>query len=122
LHREVSADLEFGIAWTGLAPIVTNVGAKYTVYIQRIIVNVRVNAAQTITFQDTAASPKIIALVPSSPGVGPLTFNFGDEGVPLTEGKNLDAVVSGAGLAGDISIKAYARIAEGHAAIAITDL
>ncbi len=83
--------------------------AKYTVYVQRIIVNVITDNAATLTFQDDAGTPVVIAKTKASPGIGPITFDFGDEGRPLTEGKTFTLKNSAAGLAADITWEGYMK-------------
>jgi hypothetical protein len=109
-YRDVGRSLRFLAAYTGTAPYLTCPGAKYTIFIQKIILLVTTDAAQSLTFRDTATTPVVIAVVPASPGVGVITFDFGDDGIPLTEGKNFDIVPSAAGLAGWVNVEAYARI------------
>ena len=81
----------------------------HTLYVQRIKVSVTTDAAQSWTFQDDNSSARVIAVTPTSPGVGMLEWDFGAEGVPLTEAKNLDISVSGAGLAGIVMLEAYLK-------------
>lgn len=83
--------------------------AKYTVYVQEVLIDVTTDAARTVTIRDTNSSPKVIGSLPASPGVGPQRFDFGDDGVPLTEGKDLSIVLSAAGLAFNISVYAYLK-------------
>jgi hypothetical protein len=67
--------------------------------------------AQTITFQDDAGTPVPIAKTVASPTQGEsYIFDFGPEGIPLTAGKNLDMVLSAAGLAGSIHIEGYQKL------------
>lgn len=86
--------------------------ANYTVYIQAIVVNITTDAAQTLTFQDTANTPVVIVKTRSSPGLGPVdeSVDFGPEGKALTESKGLDMVISGAGLGASIKVIAYRKL------------
>jgi len=83
--------------------------AKYTVFVQKIIITVTTDAAQTFTAQDTNGTPKVIAEAAANPGEGQLIFEWGDEGEPLTEGKGLDFVQSAAGLGYNYDVYAYRR-------------
>ena len=80
-----------------------------TIYVQRILVNVITDNAATLTFQDTAGTPIVIAGTKASPGIGPILFDFGDRGRALTEGKALTLKNSAAGLAADITVQMYRR-------------
>ena len=86
--------------------------ANHTVYVRAIVVNVTTDAAQTLTFRDTASTPIVIAKTRSSPGLGPVdeSVDFGPEGKKLTEGKGLDIVISGAGLAAAIKVIAHYKL------------
>lgn len=81
----------------------------YTLYIQKITVNVITDNAATLQFKDTAGTPVVIAGTKASPGIGPILFDFGDEGRALTEAKNFTLANSAAGLAADIHWEGYER-------------
>jgi len=84
---------------------------NHSVFVQRIIFNVTVSTAATLTFQDDAGTPVPIAASPGTPGLGiEIVADFGPQGIQLTRGKNLDIVISAAGLAGQINIEAYERL------------
>jgi hypothetical protein len=81
--------------------------AKNTIFVQRIAVHVRTAAAQALTFQDNNGTPKVIAVLPASATAGDLHVLLDDDdGVPLTEGKQLD-LTGVAGVAATIMITAY---------------
>lgn len=78
------------------------------IYVQTITVAITTLGAQTITFQDTAGTPVVIAVIPASQAVGaPVRFDFGARGIALTAGKNL-SIVGSAAPAYSYSIEAYA--------------
>lgn len=92
-----------------LAPACTG-KAGHTLYIQRIAVHLTTTAAQSLTFQDTAGTPIVLAKLPNSATVGDQHILLdSDEGVPCTEGKSLDMVASAAGLAGSVWIEGYLK-------------
>lgn len=96
--------------------VITAKNANWTIHVQRITLSVTTDAAQSLTFQDDAGSPVVIAKSAASPGLGvEMVADFGPEGFPLTKGKNLDIVISGAGLACQISIEAYQRLTKSNA-------
>lgn len=81
--------------------------AGYTTYVQRIVVNVITDNAATLQFKDDAGTPVVIAGTKASPGIGPITFEFGPEGRAITAGKTLTLANSAAGLAADIHWEGY---------------
>lgn len=83
--------------------------ASHTIYIQKIIVTVTTDAAQALTFQDSASTPKVIAYIAASPGLVVKSFDFGDYGTALGEGKNFIANVAAAGLAANILWEGYLK-------------
>ena len=81
----------------------------HTIYVQKIVVNTSTDNAATLTFQDNTSTPVVIAKTKASPGLGSQVVLDSDEGIPLTEAKNLDVVASAAGLAGSYSVTAYLK-------------
>lgn len=81
--------------------------ANYTIYVQKIFVKISTSAAQAITFEDSNSSQKYVAKIPSAPGVDTQwTFDFGEEGEPLTSAKSLMMDMT-AGNAGHVEVLAY---------------
>lgn len=92
-------------AGTGAVKIATK-GAKFILCIQKIVLAVTTdNAAQQI-FQSTT---KVLATSKISPGVGPITWDFGHEGIELAAGESLLHDMSAAGMAGSVTITAYEK-------------
>ena len=81
----------------------------YTIFVQRITVNVITDNAATLNFQDDASTPIVIAKTKASPGIGPILFEFGDEGRALTEAKDFELGNSAAGLAADVHWEGYQK-------------
>ncbi len=81
--------------------------AKETLYINKINVAVTTSAAQALTIRDT--SGRVAAVVVASAPVGPVSFDFGPDGFPLTEGAGLEVVGGGTGIAGSYTILGYRR-------------
>ena len=112
-YRRVYQDASVsGIVATGSAGADNIIAVKsslYTIYVQKITVNIKTSAAQTINFQDDAGTPVVAAHVEASAAEGVVrTFDFGAKGFALTVGKNLD--ISGtAGPAYSYSVEAYQR-------------
>lgn len=88
--------------------LVTVRNANYTLYIQRITYVPTTVAAQAITVKDSAGTPVLVALIPASQAT-PYVAEFGVEGLPLTEGKNLTAANT-AGPGGRFKIECYAKL------------
>lgn len=109
-YRDASGTLTFAATDT-TTTLETAKSTAYTIFIQHITVYIKTDAAQTITFNDSAASPLELAKTDSSPGAGTIyQFPFPGHGFPLTLGKNLVATFSAAGLAGNIEWVGYQRI------------
>ena len=99
------------------ANVIVPKSASHTIFIQRILFNCTTDAAQTLTFQDGAGTPIVIGKSAASPGLGiEIVGDYGPKGKALTEGEELDIVISAAGLAGQINIEAYQRLTATSAA------
>lgn len=107
VFQNVSTELFIGAADTTKNDVILG-KAGYTIYVRRIFVAITTSAAQAWTFQDDNGTPKVIAVLPASASVGPHEFDFGEDGVPLTEAKNLDISLA-AGAAGRVVIEAYRK-------------
>lgn len=93
---------------TALALVAAKAGE--TVFVQKVVIVVTTDHAATQTFQDTASTPLVAAKTTASPGVAKqFTFDWGTEGLRLTEGKGLDLKNSAAGLAYSYTFEAYRR-------------
>ena len=115
-YEDISGDLAVAAA-TGDSTLVTVRNTSHTVYVQRIIFYVTTDAAQSMSFEDSNSTPKQVANIPASPGDDTRwDFDFGEEGIPLTEGKNFLMNVSAAGLAGNLKWYGYQRITAAVAA------
>lgn len=105
----LSATARVLVGVNGVVPLSSANLLAGTIYIQRIQVNIITDAAQSLTLQDDAGTPVVIAGVKASPGVGPITFDFGPEGRALTQAKEFELKNSAAGLAADITWTGYWR-------------
>jgi hypothetical protein len=109
-----------------LAAIITVRNAFYQLYIQKVTLSPTTYAAQTLTFQDTAGTPVKLGLI-SVPATAPTTggqsaqylIDFGPRGFAMTLGKNLDIIVSAAGIGGLLHIEAYQKL--GSTAVSIAN-
>ena len=106
--KDISGTLVLAAA-DGDATLVTCPSAYHSIFIQKITLNVTTDAAQSASFEDSAATPIKLANLVASPGLGHQEFDFGPEGRQLTEGKNFLLNVSAAGLAMGINWTGYAR-------------
>lgn len=92
----------------GLALVAAKTGE--TIFVQKIVLVVTTDNAATQTFQDTDSSAKVAAKTTASPGVAhQFTFDWGAEGLRLTESKGLELKSSAAGLAYSYTVEAYRR-------------
>ncbi len=86
--------------------LITAVDSSHTIYVQRVIVYITTDAAQSISFEDSTGVK--ICKVSTSPGVDTRwDFYFGPKGRPLTAGANFVMNVSAAGLAGHVEWQCY---------------
>lgn len=109
VYPAADGNLHFAAAQT-TATIETVKSASHQIFVKRITVWIKTDAAQSITFQDDNASPVIVCKVPASPGVDTRwDFDFAGTGVPLTLGKSLTATFSAAGLAGHMQWEGFQK-------------
>lgn len=83
--------------------------AAYSIFIQKLRVNITTDAAQSASFEDTASTPLKIANIVASPGLGFQSWDYGPQGIQLSEGKNFNLNVSAAGLAMRVEWEGYMR-------------
>lgn len=111
--RRIFSDISGSLTATTTTDDTTLVAAKasHTIYIQRIIAYITTDAAQSWAFEDNNGTAKSVAKVTTSPGVDTRwDFDFGDTGIPLTEGKAFVLNVSAVGLAGTIQWSGYRKL------------
>lgn len=83
---------------------------NFTLYVQKITVSPITGAAQNLTFQDNAGTPVKIGVYTGTVGnTTPVVWDFGPHGTALTVSKELDIVISAAGLAARIHFEGYMR-------------
>lgn len=93
------------------APFISVKNANYTLYIQKIVVDVSTINAATLTFQDTAGTPVVCGKLAGSAALGQqIVLDGGGIGIPLTQGKNLSIIASAAGIAGSVVVECYQRM------------
>ena len=105
--RLLSIDSTIGATDAGKNDIIL-VKANHTIYVRLITYETITVAAQVVTFQDDDGTPMKIATIPASQAT-PVTFDFGDFGTPLTQGKNLD-ISNTAGPAARIHVEGYQKL------------
>lgn len=112
LSREQNVSLSYPfLAATDYSTASTKITGKtgWTIYIQRILLSVTTDNAAVQTFQDSAGTPVELAKSKVSPGLGPIEWEFGEEGLALTEAKSFQHKMSAAGMAGTVTVQAYMR-------------
>lgn len=82
---------------------------NYTIHVTHISISVTTTAAQSIDIQDGASTPIEVLGLPASVAEGCYVWSFGEEGIPLTEGKNLTITTSAAGVACYVHVEGYYR-------------
>lgn len=110
-NRDVSTSYVFTAADDySITPrtVITGI-AGFQIVVQRLLLNVTTDNAATQTWQDNTGTPIPFAGSKASPGVGPITFDFGEDGYVLADGKSLMHKMSAAGMAGAVAIQAYLR-------------
>lgn len=109
-HQNVSVSYTV-LAGTDYSTAQSKITGKvgWTIYVLRILVAVTTDNAATQTFQDSAGTPILLATTKASPGLGPISFDFGDEGFALTEGKDFQHKMSAAGMAASVTVEAYMK-------------
>lgn len=114
--KPFSVDVTLIATSDGAANVLVAALAAHTIFVTRIDIAVTTDNAATLTFQDSASTPIVIAKTKASPGLGPINFVFGEDGTALTEAKSLDLNISAAGLAGRIHVEGYIRATSARAA------
>ena len=95
---------------TTVADLIAVKSTSHTIFVQKVTIGVTTSAAQNWTLQDDATTPIVLAVLPNSASVAPHEWDFGARGFACTEAKNLDLVVSSAGVAGSVTIEAYQKL------------
>lgn len=106
-NQQFYVDVDVAVADSATKAAVVAARINHTLYVQKITVSVLTDAAQSLIFQDNAGTPVLIAKTKASPGLGPITFDFGPHGTALTQDKQLDIAISGAGLVARVHIEGY---------------
>lgn len=106
---DLSLSRQIAAATTTITDLIAVKNAAYSIFVQQIIVTITTDAAQSLTLQDDASTPLVLAEIPTSPGEGRFEYDYGPVGRQLTEGKNLDCVLSAAGLVGSVQIIGYQK-------------
>jgi hypothetical protein len=112
--RDISGTRRIGASDTGTLALVAAI-PKHTIYIQRIYVAVTtVTASETWTCQDGAGF--VVAPPIDAGDVAQFPFEFGAQGVPLTEESAFNVVIAGAtGADGSLTWEGYAKLTLGAA-------
>ena len=115
-YQDASTELTV-TASTGDTVLITVRSSSHTIFVQRIIGYITTDAAQSMAFEDTATTPVKIFEITTSPGDETRwDCDYGDEGLPLTAGKDFNMNVSAAGLAGSVKVYAYQKLTAAVAA------
>lgn len=108
-YQGFAADVTILAAADPSATLVTCPSTAHTIFVTSISLSVTTDHAATQVIEDSAGTPVVIAKSKASPGLGPIEWAFGEDGTPLTEGKNLVLAASGAGLGARLHIEGYIK-------------
>lgn len=110
-YGSISGSYHVATTDTGTIALVTAI-LKHTIYIQKIHVEVTtLTASELWSFQDGAGTPIPIVPSVSAAAIAHFDFDFGAIGVPCTEAKAFNLVVSAAtGAAGWCSWEGYKQL------------
>ena len=119
-HKNVSTSYSFVAAtdWAGgnrstkITAPTPQTNMLYQIMIQKVTLSVTTDNAATQTLQSSNGTPVPVTRSKASPGLGPITWDFGTEGFALAAGENLVHEMSAAGMAGTVAIQAYARLVQ----------
>jgi hypothetical protein len=97
---------------SGLSGVQTLASVKTsdTLYLQKIHIEVTTGvASKTWTVQDSANTPVVFVPAVDASAVAHFDFDFGPQGIPATEAKNLTLSISAAGSVGWVTWEAYIK-------------
>lgn len=108
-HKTCHGSLHFTTT-TDDTTLVTAASTTQQIHINRVIISIKTDAAQSLTFEDSNSSAVYVCKVTTSPGADTRwDFDFGEKGVPLTAGKNFVMNASAVGLAGHVEWQGYRK-------------
>lgn len=107
-HQNVSGSLPIAAATTTQTLKAVR-DSKHTIFVQRLTWAITTASAKTWTFRDSAGTPVPIMHAIPTDTVLHDSQDFGPDGVALTEGKDLQLLISAAGAAGVVTWEAYQR-------------
>lgn len=107
--QNASGALNVTAAMTGAQTLFT-VKTSDTLYLQKVHFEVTTGvASKTWTIQDSNGTPVVFIPAVDASAVAHFDFDFGPEGVPATEAKNLVLSISAAGSVGWVTWEAYIK-------------
>lgn len=113
LERQYNTDVSArGRVLAATAGPLTAIALKvgWTINVQRVHIHITTSAAATAKFADDNGTPVIVGISDSSPLVdSEFHWDFGPQGISLTEAKNLILTLSTTGLAFSWYVEAYMK-------------
>jgi hypothetical protein len=109
-------DYDLATGTDGTVLLLAAKSANHRIIISHIIVAVTTYSNKTLSFEDSASTPvkvgffNIPSTANSTPGLQEFVINFIGAGSPLTVGKNLNLVLSAAGVGARVHIEGYHRL------------
>lgn len=108
-YQDASGSLNVTSGLTGVQTLAT-VKTSDTLYVQKVHFEITTgSAAKTWTIQDSNGSPVVFIPAVDASTVAHFDFDFGPNGVPATEAKNLTLSISAAGAVGWVTWEAYIK-------------
>lgn len=109
-YQNISGTLNVAAATTTTTLVTGRTDLNETIFLQKVHVEITTGSSgKTWTFQDSNGTP--VVLVPSiaTDSVAHFDFDFGPNGIPCTQGKNLVLSISAAGAVGWVSWEGYQK-------------
>lgn len=109
-YQDASGSAPVAVLESGNNTLVTAKNANTTIFIQKIHIQVITgNAGSTWGFEDST-DVEVTGDVSVATGPQHIDYDFGPEGVPLTQGANFILEVTNAGATGVVSWEAYQKL------------
>lgn len=108
IYPAISVDVTILAADTAAAVQIIAARTNYKIVLTKVVFSVTTDAAQTATLLDTTGTAIVLWGCKSSPGIGVIAAEFGDDGLAAAgTSKAVVITLSAAGLAGQLHIEGY---------------
>src|SRR5690349_7678949 len=112
IHGRHSKDGAVAVGDSATVTMITAKDSNHTIYVQKVHLTLTTaDGTHTWTVEDSNNTPKILNATDAAASSGSeYIWDFGPRGVALTQGKNLQMVLSGAGNVGTWEVEAYQKL------------